>query len=108
MEISRQGKGVLRVKGDLHISEAGELRSTLLDELGAVPALALDLSEVDGCDTASFQLLYSLRKSAERDGKELRISVPSATMHEASAILGISLDGMTFIPAAGKTEVSEV
>jgi len=108
MEIFRQGEGVVRVKGDLHISDAGELRSALLDELEAAPALALDLSEVDGCDTASFQLLYSLRKSAERDGKELHVSAPSAAMRTASVLLGLSLDDMTFIPAAGVTEVSEV
>jgi anti-anti-sigma factor len=113
MEITRQSEGVVQLKGELHISEAEELRSALLGELAATPALVLELSGVDSCDTASFQLLCSLRRSAEREGKALRISVFSAAMREASAILGLSLEDLTFIPLtfipkASEAEVREV
>jgi anti-anti-sigma factor len=99
MEILRQEEGVVQVRGDLHISEAEELRSALIGEMTAAPvALVLDLTGVDSCDTASFQLLCSLRKSAERDNKELRIAALSAAMREASAILGLSLEDLTNFP----------
>jgi anti-anti-sigma factor len=98
MELLRQEEGTVQLRGDLHISESEELRSALIGELAANPALVLDLSGIDSCDTASFQLLCSLRKSADRDGKELRISAFSAAMHEASAILGLSAQDLTNIP----------
>jgi anti-anti-sigma factor len=98
MGILRDEKGVLRAQGDLHISEIEETRSTLIRELNEAPRLVLDLSEVNSCDAASFQLLCSLQKSAERDGKQLRILSPSAAMHEASATLGLSLEDLTCVP----------
>jgi anti-anti-sigma factor len=90
MEFSRMDDGVACLNGDLHIADAEALRSVLLSELAAAPELVLDASGVDSCDTASFQLLCSLRKSAERDGKVFRISALSAAMRDASAILGLS------------------
>lgn len=98
MEILRQDDGVVRVQGSLHVSEAEEVRSALLGELAASPALVLEFSGVTDCDAPSFQLLCSLQKSAERGGKQLRISAPSAAMREASATLGFSLEGLTNIP----------
>ena len=95
MEILRQDDGVVCARGDLHISEVDELRNALLRELAAAPSLILDLSSVDSCDTASFQLFCSLRKSADKDGKDLRISALSAAMREASAILGLSMEDLT-------------
>jgi anti-anti-sigma factor len=99
MEILGQDGGVIRARGDLHISEAEELRSALLAELGASPTLVLDLSEVDSCDTASFQLLCSLQKSAERDGKKLRISATSAAIRDGGVILGLSLEELANVSA---------
>ena len=94
MEISRMDDGVMCLKGDLHISDAADLRSALLSELASARDLVLDVSGVDSCDTASFQLLCSLRTSAERDGKEFRISALSAAIREASAVLGLSLENL--------------
>lgn len=108
MEIFRNDDGSVRARGDLHISEAGELRSVLIGELAAVQAMVLDLSEVDSCDTASFQLLCSLKKSAEREGKEFHISASCAAIHETSAILGLSLEDLTSIPDAGQDNFPEV
>jgi anti-anti-sigma factor len=97
MEVLQCGE-VVRAKGDLHISDAEELKSSLLGALAAAPALVLDLSEVNSCDTASFQLLSALRKSAQRDGKEIKIVGASASVCEASALLGFSLGSMTNAP----------
>lgn len=98
MEILREQKGVLRAQGDLHISDVEEMRSALIRELAEAPGLVLDLSQVSSCDAASLQLLCSLQKSAEKNGKQFRISTPSAATCEASAILGLSLDGLASVP----------
>jgi anti-sigma B factor antagonist len=95
MEILRQENGVARVQSSLHISQVEELCSALLGELAAAPELVLEISEVTNCDAPSFQLLCSLQKSAERRGKRLRISAPSAAMSEVSAILGFTLEDLT-------------
>lgn len=97
MEIIRQDEGVVQIRGDLHISDAESVRRGLIDELAAAPAMVLDLSLVDSCDGASFQLLCSLRKSAETHGKDFRISTPSRAMREISAILGVSLEELTTV-----------
>lgn len=83
----------MQVTGDLHISEADELRCALLRELAA-PSLVLELSAVASCDTASFQLLCALQKSAQRDGKPFRITSPSPAVCEAGAVLGLSLEDL--------------
>jgi len=95
MELVRQDDEVVQMRGDLHISEAEELRKALLGELVERTALTLDLSRVNGCDTAGFQLLCALHKSAERDGKALQIFSPSAAVREASATIGLSLEELT-------------
>jgi len=102
MEILRQESGVVCARGDLHISEVEVLRTALLSELAAAPALQLDLSGVSSCDTASLQLLCSLHTSARRVGKQLRIVSPSAVLREASAILGLSLEEPTNLSRAGQ------
>jgi anti-anti-sigma factor len=98
MEISQQGDGVLRLQGDLHISDVEALRSALAGGLAAGTALVLEISGVDRCDTASLQLLCSLRRSAEKDGKDLRIFGASEAIREASSILGLSLEYLTHAP----------
>jgi anti-anti-sigma factor len=93
MELLRQESGVVRVTGDLHISEAEQLRSVLLRELAA-PTLVLELYGVQSCDTASLQLLCALHKSAQRDGKQFRITSASPAVSEAAALLGLSLEDL--------------
>jgi anti-anti-sigma regulatory factor len=94
MEISRQSNGVLRLGGDLHIGDVEALRSALLMELAASPALELELSGVERCDTASLQILCSLGRSADRDGKGLRLHGTPAALSEPGAILGLSLESL--------------
>ena len=94
MQVSGNEHGVLEIRGDLHISDAEVLRNALLGELTTSFPVAIDLSAVDSCDTASLQLLCSLVKSAERDGRNLIISTPSSAVREASATLGLRLADM--------------
>jgi anti-anti-sigma regulatory factor len=92
MEILQQPDGSVRLQGALHISEVEELRSALLGELASAAKLTLDLSGVESCDTASFQLLCSFQKSAREKNKEFHISALSVAMREAAATLGLSLE----------------
>jgi anti-anti-sigma regulatory factor len=85
MEILHQPDGSVRLQGALHISDAEELRAALLGEVTSAATLTLDLSGVESCDTASFQLLCSVQKSARDRNKEFHISALPVVMREAAA-----------------------
>ena len=87
--------GLLKLEGALHISTADELRNVLAEVLARAPELALDLSEVDACDTAALQLLCSARRSAAQLNKQLRLTAISDTVAEAGVALGLSLEDST-------------
>jgi anti-anti-sigma regulatory factor len=91
MPFLKQENGVGRLIGDLHISDVEELRNGLLDWLHDPSATALELAEVERCDTASLQLLCSLNQSAQHMGKQCRISVLPPAILEISGILGFSM-----------------
>jgi len=98
MDVSRIDGELVQLRGEMHISDGEEIRLALAAELAASSStLVLRLSEVERCDTASLQLLFSLQKSAARDGKSFRIEAPSAAVSEASTSLGISLESLTTI-----------
>jgi anti-anti-sigma factor len=102
MGVFRTKDGLVHLRGDLHISDADNLREALIVELTAAPALVLELSEVDSCDAASLQLLCALKKSADICGKMIQITGASAAMVETSAILGFSLHDLTSTPSNHK------
>lgn len=95
MDIFRQQDGVVQVRGDLHISEVEEFRQALTGALSLTSELELDFSAVERCDAASFQLLCSLQKSAEKAGKSLHLSSPSLAIQELCATLGLPLEDLT-------------
>lgn len=68
---------IARVRGEIDMSNAGELRTavtraTPTDALG----LVLDLSDVDYLDSAGIHLLYRLGDSLRNRGQTLRVVVP--------------------------------
>ena len=91
MAISVRDDGALHLQGDLHISDVEELRTVLIGRLETASELVLDLSGVDRCDTASLQLLCSVKKSAERDRKQLCISSLSPVVREVCTMTGLPL-----------------
>jgi anti-anti-sigma regulatory factor len=92
MEILRQDDGSVRLQGHLHISDAEELRAALLGGLASDAGLTLDLSGVESCDAAGFQLLCSAQKSARESNKGFHISALPVAMREAAATLGLSVE----------------
>lgn len=75
--------------GDVDIYAAETLKAQLLDQLLRTRVLELDLAEVSLIDTAGMQILVLLKRTAEREGRELRLSQHSATAAEASQFLGL-------------------
>jgi anti-anti-sigma regulatory factor len=86
-----ESSSVLKISGNLGITDAEELRLALADFLCATPAPAVDLSEVEECDTTVLQILWASHRTAKRSAKSLQIvGVPDA-VKELSAALGLSL-----------------
>lgn len=86
--------GILRCQGTLDIRSVEELRSLLTESFDRNRHLMLDLSAVDGCDTAGLQLVYSARKEATGNGKEMKILAASAAIENTALALGIPLEAL--------------
>jgi len=98
MELFRTEDGLVKLRGDLHISNAEDLRKALIVELASTSALVLELSEVDSCDSASLQLLCSLKKSAEACGKVVSVTGQSTAMVDTCSMIGFPLKDLTNAP----------
>jgi anti-anti-sigma factor len=85
------GEIPVKVGGELGIGNAEDLRRLFAESIGQGPDLAVDLAEVRTCDTAVLQLIWSLRKTAVRHGKRLRISGISAAIESIVAVLGMPM-----------------
>jgi anti-anti-sigma factor len=78
VEVDRHGSGyVLRIRGEVDMSNAGELSATIE---GLVPNgasnVAVDLSETTYMDSAGIQLLFLLAERLKARRHELRVIVP--------------------------------
>lgn len=88
----RDGSQTLSLSGSLEIYDAEETRQAILNHLGNVKELALDLSGVESCDAAGAQILCAARQSAVLAGKPCRFEAVSAGLTEAWTGLGLPLD----------------
>ncbi len=92
MTITREHKdreAVLKIRGPLSVYEVAALRDEFLECFEKYDGLRLDLSEVDECDTAGVQLLYSARATVRDTGKHFDISDPSPSVIEAMTLVGL-------------------
>lgn len=95
MQIASDENGsVLRIQGTLSIGETAELREALCHALAETPSLVVDLSAVDGCDTAGLQLLCSARKTAD-SARRVRLVGLSGAIAEMAAALGLDPGELT-------------
>ena len=83
---------MLKITGAVDICTGDALRTALLAYLHEQPAVVLDLSQVDICDTTALQLLYATRRSAERSNKPFRLVAVSPAIEQTCAALGICLE----------------
>ncbi len=80
----QNGNQILKLRGVLSISEAGEIRDALIKEISENEHPEIDLGEVEEIDAGILQLLCSAIKSAESEGKELYWSNISEACIEAA------------------------
>jgi anti-anti-sigma regulatory factor len=64
-------KGVMALKGELGIEDAGGLKDGFLDAMEKHAELSVDLSEVESCNVAVLQLLLSVQRGLQAKGSEL-------------------------------------
>jgi anti-anti-sigma factor len=91
---TREENGVLRCEGHLDIRSVEELRHLLSECFGRNPQWMLDLSAVEGCDTAGVQLLHSAWKQASQCGRKLELHALSAAIQNTALMLGIPLEAL--------------
>jgi len=80
----------LRIDGEMTIYRAAELRQqmqALLDETAG--ASAIDLSGVSEIDCSGVQLLALAQRAAAANGRELRLTDPSAAVAEVFDLLNL-------------------
>ena len=96
-----EGGGVLRIAGTLDIGGAEELQKALREFLEEQQNPALDLSEVEGCDTATLQLLYAARKTRGTSMKRRQFEGLSSPVANTSSVLGLSVNDLAAPASAG-------
>lgn len=104
MQITNEESGGVRISGSLIISVANDLRTARLEALAANSILVLDLSEVDACDVAGIQVIYSAQRTARACNKSLRIASISTAILAAGTALGLPLDELTELSGTGIPE----
>lgn len=72
IEIDRNGQR-LRLKGELTIYYAAELKQPLLDHLQSPGDAEIELEQVNELDSAGLQLLLLAKREAVQAGKRLRL-----------------------------------
>jgi anti-anti-sigma factor len=77
----------LRVRGEMSVYRAAELKQLLLDALEQSATLEVDLSEVTEFDSAGLQLLLWARGLANARQGALQIISPSPAVTEVMALL---------------------
>jgi anti-sigma B factor antagonist len=82
---------VARLKGDIDMSNADQLRLELTEMTpNEALGLVLDLSEVDYLDSAGIHLIHRLRENLQARGQRLRLVIPADSLiHDTLRLAGI-------------------
>lgn len=81
---------VLRLKAQLGIREAVDLKTQLGSLLESGRGVVLDASKVEKVDTSIMQLLTAFYRSAKTQGIEVKWKNPSDRMLRSAELLGLS------------------
>ena len=73
----------LVIENSLTIYDVSSIREKAIAVLARDSSLEINLKDVNECDTAGIQLLYSIKKSAQKTGKELVIHSLSRSVEDA-------------------------
>lgn len=85
----KDGQAILKIDGPLNIETLSMLKEELMAALNEHSGIALDLKNVNECDTAGIQLLWSARKTAEGKAKNFSIINSSESLKKAAEQIGI-------------------
>jgi anti-anti-sigma regulatory factor len=66
----------------LSVFKVAELYANIIEAYSEADTIEMDLGNVTDCDTAGIQLLYSLKKSSNRDGKNIIIKNMSGAVED--------------------------
>lgn len=83
----------VRVRGEMSVYRANEIKQLLLDALAQSPTLEADLSEVTEFDSAGLQLLLWAQGLATARQGALQIISPSPAVTEVMALLQLDARG---------------
>ncbi|CAK0773756.1 hypothetical protein CCP2SC5_600022 [Azospirillaceae bacterium] len=85
---------VLKIQGALTVRVVEKLKAQIISATQSCHVLTLDLEDVEECDTAGLQLLFTATRHALQDGKTIRIGPCSAVLHTTAEKLGLKLLGI--------------
>lgn len=90
----RERATVVRIRGEVDLSNAERLHDELSSRVGEAPWLVLDLSGCDYLDSAGLSVIVMIHARSRARGVRLRIVVPTsaATVDRVLAITG--MDGV--------------
>lgn len=78
MHESVSGDVCVAIRDGLTVRAIGECRTQLLDAFSRGGAIHIDCTAVMECDLSGAQLIVAALKTAERDGKRVRLAPPTS------------------------------
>lgn len=87
--LSSAERVVLRLRGELDMAEAPDLRERLVRTAGTTDVLALDLAELAFIDSTGFLALHEAHAAARHAGTRLVLVSPSPTVSRVVALMGL-------------------
>jgi anti-sigma B factor antagonist/stage II sporulation protein AA (anti-sigma F factor antagonist) len=77
----RDGILVVRLEGEIDLSNSRELRASLLREMSnSLLGLIIDLTDVTYLDSAGIRAIFELREDLDTRGQEIRLVVPRTSI----------------------------
>ncbi|MEW6520351.1 MAG: STAS domain-containing protein [Thermodesulfobacteriota bacterium] len=80
---------VITIAGDLTIYNSSEVKAGIMEEIGEMGSVTIDLQQLGDIDVTGIQLLLAARKSAEQTGRPFQLLNPTPVLLEKAAKIGI-------------------
>ena len=90
----------LIIENDFSIYQVEEIHKRLCDSFDGAKEVVVDMSKSDKIDTAGFQLLVSLKKSCEADGKTFKLQKLSSSAQNFTELFGFDWNSHTKVTNA--------
>ncbi len=92
-QVTKQDKcEIFAIKGDITINTVIDLKDKVIPLFKTERSIILDVTEVSTCDTAGFQLLSSICKTAKKANKEIEFKGISDNLKKEAEGIGVNLD----------------